>query len=170
MTEMEQKTEYTEESQGTQMKPGSFNLTNDKSLVEFGKLVKTWSKEPENRPTNLAEFEKQLIAKNIQYELSGDIENIRLIDREENVFSILLPLASRLRSSEKDVKYSNGSKQPSTEQYSYPLPRGYARLRINTEVEPAQIEGMWGCDWDSFNGYEELDDFRVGDYCSSQCA
>lgn len=170
MTEMKQKTEYTEVSQGTQMKRGSFNVLNDRSLIEFGKLVKQWSLDPKSRPTNLAEFKTQLKANEIQYELSGEITDIRLHDREENVFSILLPLASRLQLSENDVKYSNGSKQQSTEQYSYPLPRGYARLQINSKVEPAKIEGMWGCDWDSFNDHEEFDDFRVGDYCSSQCA
>jgi len=154
------------------MKPGSFNLLDDKSLVEFGKLVKAWSTGNKKRPITLSDFKEQLDSAKINYNLSEDIRDIHLHDREEGIFSILLPLKSRLENSnyEESENADYAESENSNGNGAYPIPRGYSRLQINTTCDPGEIEDIHGCKWNSFENYEELDDFRVGDYCSSQCA
>ncbi len=135
------------------MRPGHFRLLDDVSIRAFGQLVRQWAIEPRSRPSNdIESFREQLESRNINFEIDGDITEVAFHERENKVLSVLLPLKERVQSVEEqwiacDKKYH--------------LPLEYKNISID------QDGVVW---WNEIEGFEEFDNFRIGDYCSSQCA
>lgn len=170
-----------------QAKVGDILFYYDEGLIEFGCLIRRIAIGEENcsapeKPGSYSreQFVELLKTANLNehngkgdpgrrdYSLHEDITEIELLERDEKSLKILLPLKSRLDYTPEQVRAA----------YGYQIAAGYDRLSIATDSEDATkrcyVKGGIRADGseddlDTDEALRELECFRIGDYCTSQC-